>query len=85
MPLYEYKCHSCDTKFEKMVSFSAVHLNPECPHCHSNETRKMISSFATGGSSPVGHYRLIRQLFINWPLYLRIAFGELRVSSDPLF
>ncbi len=54
MPLYEYQCHSCDTKFEKMVSFSAVYLNPECPHCHNSDTRKLISSFATGGSSPSG-------------------------------
>ena len=54
MPLYEYQCHSCDTKFEKMVPFSAVLLTPECPECQSNDTSKMISTFAAGWSSQSG-------------------------------
>lgn len=46
MPLYEYHCSECDQTFEKMVRFSDVDLAPECPHCHSRETHKQISTFA---------------------------------------
>jgi len=46
MPLYEYHCSECDEAFEKMVRFSDNDLNPECPHCHSRETHKQISTFA---------------------------------------
>jgi putative FmdB family regulatory protein len=46
MPLYEYHCSECDQSFEKMVRFSEVNLSPECPHCHSRETHKQISTFA---------------------------------------
>lgn len=47
MPLYEYVCSSCGQHFDKMVRFSELDQQPECPHCHSNETRKQISTFAT--------------------------------------
>lgn len=52
MPLYEYVCGSCGQHFEKMMRFSEVDRLPECPQCHSLETRKKISIFAsasTGG------------------------------------
>src|SRR3989337_1752274 len=46
MPLYEYKCNSCGQHFEKMVRFSELDQRPDCPNCHSSETRKQLSSFA---------------------------------------
>jgi putative FmdB family regulatory protein len=46
MPLYEYHCSECGQPFEKMVRFSEVDLSPECPHCHSRETYKQISTIA---------------------------------------
>lgn len=54
MPLYEYHCSECDQSFEKMMRFSELDLAPECPHCHSRETHKQISTFAsriTGGAA----------------------------------
>jgi len=53
MPMYEYVCSSCGQRFEKMVRFSELNQQPECPNCHSPETRKQISTFATqsAGSS----------------------------------
>lgn len=54
MPLYEYHCSECDQSFEKMMRFSELDLAPECPHCHSRETHKQISTFAsriTGGGA----------------------------------
>lgn len=52
MPVYEYLCSSCGKRFEKMVRFSEMNQQPECPICHSLETRKQISMVASqfGGS-----------------------------------
>lgn len=50
MPVYEYVCSSCGSHFDKMVRFSEVDNLPECPQCHSQETRKKISLFASGST-----------------------------------
>ena len=58
MPLYEYICDACGEHFDRMVRFSELNQQPECPHCHSIETRKQISLFAsqsTGGSLNAGN------------------------------
>lgn len=54
MPLYEYRCNDCGKEFEKMVRFSETGQNPACPSCEGQDTRKMISSFASLGNSPAG-------------------------------
>ena len=58
MPLYEFVCSNCGQHFEKMMRFSELDLAPECPHCHSRETHKQISTFASritgGGVSGLG-------------------------------
>jgi len=54
MPLYEYQCKTCGNQFEKMVSFAEADHKPECPRCHSNETQKRLSLFASAGSSTSG-------------------------------
>ncbi len=54
MPLYEYQCKTCGKQFEKMVSFAEADHKPECPHCHSNDTQKRLSLFASTGSSASG-------------------------------
>lgn len=51
MPLYEYQCMTCGKQFEKMVSFAQAGQKPECPECHSNDTQKRLSLFASTGSS----------------------------------
>lgn len=54
MPIYEYRCQTCGARFELRVSFAEADRLPECPHCHSQETRKQVSMFAAssgGGSS----------------------------------
>ncbi len=51
MPLYEYHCNTCGENFEKMVRFSEQEQVPECPECHSHDTRKRISLFAGAGLS----------------------------------
>jgi putative FmdB family regulatory protein len=49
MPLFEYACTSCQTRFEEIVSFSDSDA-VACPKCQSAEnTHKIVSRFAVGG------------------------------------
>lgn len=52
MPLYEYHCNQCGQEFEKVLRFDQSDELPVCPVCHSSETQKRISVFASlGGGS----------------------------------
>ncbi len=53
MPLYEYRCAECGQKFEELVSFDKSN-DMECPNCGSKNTQKLVSTFATMGSSSGG-------------------------------
>jgi len=48
MPIYEYACSDCGHAFEVLVRSSTV---PECPSCHSQNLDKLLSVFATTGTS----------------------------------
>jgi putative FmdB family regulatory protein len=50
MPLFEYQCQSCSSKFELLVRGSET---PECPSCRSTDLEKRLSVFAAhaNGSS----------------------------------
>ena len=51
MPIYEYHCTDCGHDFEKLVRFSDLNANsPECPGCHSENTRKRLSTIAAFSS-----------------------------------
>ncbi len=42
MPTYEYKCNSCEYKFEVFQSITAEAIK-ECPQCNKEEVIKLIS------------------------------------------
>jgi putative FmdB family regulatory protein len=44
MPIFEYKCQDCGTKFEKIVSSSASEV--VCKACDSPRVEKLLSVFA---------------------------------------
>lgn len=48
MPIYEYKCSSCDKLFETLVRSNT---QPTCPNCGGTYLAKQLSVFAaaTGG------------------------------------
>jgi putative FmdB family regulatory protein len=50
MPIYEYRCLDCGTKFEKIVSLNTESM--DCEHCKSSRVEKLFSAFAVqaGGS-----------------------------------
>ncbi len=61
MPIYEYTCAECGTRFEKLVRSFTAPSGAECPNCHSQETRKSLSlccapsvgrGASAGGSCP---------------------------------
>jgi putative FmdB family regulatory protein len=46
VPIYEYRCQKCDTKFEKLVRTMSDDQKPACPSCGSKQTQKSLSMFA---------------------------------------
>ena len=46
MPLYDYQCQDCLVIFEMHASFKEKEagLHPECPQCHSPETRQVLTA-----------------------------------------
>jgi putative FmdB family regulatory protein len=45
MPLYEYRCGSCDHRFELLVRAST---ELKCPACESTTLERQLSVFAVG-------------------------------------
>jgi len=56
MPIYEYLCQSCGTKFEKFVRSGAGSEGLKCPKCESVVVDKVFSIFGAvrGGSGASG-------------------------------
>ena len=58
MPIYEYVCSECDSKFEMLRPLSQSDEGAPCPHCHKPARRK-LSTFAcfsindSGVSAPI--------------------------------
>lgn len=48
MPLYEYVCKDCDTRFDALVRSSEAH-SVSCESCSGRNVRRLISGFATVG------------------------------------
>lgn len=55
MPLYEYYCSDCRSKFELLVSFEASGADGiVCTRCHGEHVRKLLSVFARPRAVAVG-------------------------------
>jgi putative FmdB family regulatory protein len=46
MPIYEYRCQDCGTKFEKLVRRSTETAELECPSCGQRHLNQELSTFA---------------------------------------
>jgi putative FmdB family regulatory protein len=53
MPIYEYRCEDCGTKFEKLVRRASDAPAVECPSCGQKHLKQEFSTFAAhaNGSS----------------------------------
>jgi putative FmdB family regulatory protein len=56
MPLFEYRCLTCDSQFELLIRGS---MTPTCPSCGSASLERIISMFAVSSD---GTQRRSRQL-----------------------
>ena len=45
MPIFEYRCEDCGTKFEKLVRSSDT-SGPVCPGCGTQHLKQELSTFA---------------------------------------
>lgn len=53
MPLYEYKCPSCGTRFEELVRTGATEP-VVCPNCGEPRPVRQLSTFACCGDGDSG-------------------------------
>ena len=52
MPIYEYRCGDCGTKFEKLVRRSTEVSELECPSCGKKDLKQELSTFAAHAAGP---------------------------------
>ncbi len=46
MPIYEYQCQDCNTKFEKLVRRAAEASDVNCPSCGEKHVSQQYSTFS---------------------------------------
>ncbi len=46
MPIYEFKCHSCGRRFERLCSMGETGENLACPQCGTAGPRRVMSGFS---------------------------------------
>jgi putative FmdB family regulatory protein len=52
MPIYEFECEGCGTRFEELVAAGTEAL--ACPGCGAARTRRLISAVSPPGRQPRG-------------------------------
>lgn len=52
MPVYEFECEECGTRFDELVAADAS--SPPCPACASLKVRRLLSQVAPPGRQPRG-------------------------------
>ena len=53
MPIYEYSCSECGSKFELLRSLSQANEGASCPQCH-NAAERILSTFVSRAKSDSG-------------------------------
>ena len=52
MPIYEYKCQDCGTRFEKLLRRSSEAAELNCPSCGQQHLSQEFSTFAARANGP---------------------------------
>lgn len=50
MPIYEYRCNSCETNFEVLQRTNDTKKTLECPNCGTQDAKRRFSAFAAMGT-----------------------------------
>ncbi len=48
MPLYEFECRGCGSRFEQLVRGEGL---PTCPSCESTDLERLLSMFAVSSAA----------------------------------
>lgn len=59
MPLYEYSCSNCQTKFELLRPVSRLDDPADCPQCHQKGAKHVLSVFACFSKSADGNTQAV--------------------------
>ncbi|NOZ78937.1 MAG: zinc ribbon domain-containing protein [Acidobacteria bacterium] len=51
MPIYEYRCNECGHVFSRLQHVGATSEGVTCPKCEGSDVERVVSSFASAGSS----------------------------------
>ncbi|MCU7492151.1 MAG: FmdB family zinc ribbon protein [Bacteroidota bacterium] len=51
MPVFEYRCRECNTKFDVLHKSHNSQEEVVCPRCKSKDNKKLLSSFSASVSS----------------------------------
>lgn len=51
MPVYEFKCAECESRFERLCQMGETGKNLNCPKCGKPEPYRVMSSFRTVGKN----------------------------------
>lgn len=54
MPVYEYRCLSCNTQFERLGLISERENGVSCPECGGKQAERLLSRFAASASANGG-------------------------------
>ena len=55
MPIYEYECRKCGTRFERLIRNATRDVPDKCPKCGAAKPEKVLSAFSVavaGGHGP---------------------------------
>ena len=59
MPLYEYRCANCESRFEMLRPMSQADTPAACPYCAETTGRRLISLFAAVSRDTNGGSRMV--------------------------
>ena len=51
MPLFDYKCDSCDNVFSELRGIAEKDNSIECPHCGTLTSNRMFTGFSIGSTT----------------------------------
>ena len=54
MPIYEFRCSSCDHVFEELIFRKSELEELVCPSCEATEVSQQMSTFASTGDAHAG-------------------------------
>jgi putative FmdB family regulatory protein len=54
MPIYEYRCQDCGTRFEKLVRQGTTAADLKCPSCGQKRLNQELSVFSAHSGSSKG-------------------------------